>query len=171
VLGVLHDAQVWLPPAFIFREVSFSMTTVSTGFLLQGKTTSTRDKHRARPTLEPERRKEHFMNRLCVCTALALLVAAGSGALVEGRGRKAQGIVSGRVAALNQGSITIAKKKQGSKRRPQTYVLALTPQTTVILPNGQPAPPNSLQLGVRVRIAVQMGTGGPVATQIRLLGR
>ncbi len=112
------------------------------------------------------------MRPLCVCTALALVIGLGPVIPVEGRGRKVQGTVAGRIAGLNPGSITIAKGRQTRKRRPRVYTLALAPQTAVVLSNGRPAPPNALQMGARVRVAYQMtNTGAMVATQIQLLGR
>jgi hypothetical protein len=112
------------------------------------------------------------MRHACFCTALALLIAVGSVIPVEGRGRKARGTMTGRVAGLNPGSIAIAKGRPTKKRQPRVYNFALAPQTAVVLPNGRPAPPNALQMGARVRVAYQMtNTGAMVAAQIQVLGR
>jgi hypothetical protein len=92
---------------------------------------------------------------------------------VEARGKRGtQGTVSGRIAALNQGSITIARGSKNPRKPARTYTFALAQQTAVVLTNGKPAPPNALQMGVRVRVAYQVArTGTPVAMQIQIVGR
>jgi hypothetical protein len=102
-----------------------------------------------------------------------MLIALVTALTVEGRGkRRAPGTVGGRIAALNPGSITIARRSKNTRRPPRAYTFALAQQTAVVLPNGRPAEPNALQMGVRVRVAFQVARNGtPVATQIQIVGR
>jgi hypothetical protein len=113
------------------------------------------------------------MRPLAVCTALAVLIAIAAPIPVQGRGkRKGQGTIMGRIAAMNPGSITIAKRKSIKKRAPRSYTFALAQQTAVVLSNGRPAPPNALEMGVRVRVSYQVApTGTPVAAVIQIVGR
>jgi hypothetical protein len=113
------------------------------------------------------------MRHLRICTALAVLFALGAAVAVEARGKRAApGTVSGRIAGLNQGSISIARRNKSRTGAARVYTFALTAQTAVVLPNGKPAPLNALQMGVRVRVGFQVAPmGALVATQIQIRGR